>query len=160
MVHLMFFTVYKMDPYSTLVLRQYQSTITMLFLLLYNTTVNTSVFFLLLYLCTLCVSQCVFACQCVSVCFLAHGGGEDDDAQHVHALTGSRLGAHHHVGRRRQVQPEVTDVAAVLAAAAVVLEVVNERATGHARALRCPRCLHHRYAVGAILRHTRDPESE
>lgn len=92
----------------------------------------------------------------VVVCvFLAHSSREDDDAQHIHAITGSRPGTHHNIRRRCQVKLEVSDIAAILTAATVILEIVYECATRHTRALSCPWFLHHRYAVSAVLGHTR-----
>lgn len=95
------------------------------------------------------------------MCFLAHSSGEDDNAQHVHALARSGPGAHHHIRRRRQVQLEVADIAAaVFAVTVVVLEVVDECATCHTQALRCLQCLHDGYAVSAILRHAKRTQSD
>lgn len=81
--------------------------------------------------CILVVLLCVYHAGVVSVCFLAHSSREDDDAQDVHAVAGTRLCAHHHVRRRCQVQLEVADVTAVFAVVAVVLEIVDECTTCH-----------------------------
>ena len=84
-----------------------------------------------------------------------HGSGEDDDPQHIHALTGARRRAHDHVGRWRQVQREVLDVGAV-----VVLDAIDEEASrgGLVQQLRHGRGSGsgHRDALRPVLKTQRD----
>lgn len=55
-------------------------------------------------------------------CCLTHGGGKNDDPQHVHAFAGAGRRLHDDVRRRREIQREVLHIGAVVVLDAVYVD--------------------------------------
>lgn len=75
-----------------------------------------------------------------------HGGREDDDAQHIHAITGAWLGLVNHLRCRGEVQGEVLHTRAIL-----LLDPVDEDPPRRGFLWGHPGGLDNRGGLGAVL---------